>query len=66
MTAAQIAIVVAVSLMLLTVTIAIMVRINRSELRIIERRRQEWIARGSNPDEAPNFYSGSSGGGGGG
>lgn len=44
-----------------TAMIAIMVRANRNELRTIQRRRQEWIDAGADPDDEPNFYSGSGG-----
>jgi hypothetical protein len=36
---------------------------NRSERRHMERRRQEWIARGRIPEEEPRFFSGDFGGG---
>lgn len=65
MTAAQTIIVVGGSLLLATPMIALMVRANHSERRHMERRREEWIARGSIPEEEPNFYSGHGGGSGG-
>jgi hypothetical protein len=40
-----------------------MMRANRREKEIIERRHNEWVARGSDPDEKPNFFSGNLGGG---
>jgi hypothetical protein len=40
-----------------------MTRANRSERRHMERRRQEWIARGRIPEEEPRFFSGDFGGG---
>ena len=63
MTAVQEVIVVGGSLLLLTPIIALMIRANQSERRQMERRRAEWIARGSIPEEEPNFYSGPGGSG---
>jgi hypothetical protein len=62
MTAVQAVIVAGGSLLLMAATITAMVRANQSERRQIERRRAEWIARGTIPEEEPNFYSGSGGG----
>lgn len=45
--------------------VAWMVRANKREQEIMDRRRQEWIANGSDPDEEPNFYTGFGGGSGG-
>ena len=41
--------------------VAWMVRANRREQEIMQRRHEEWLANGSNPDEKPNFFSGPSG-----
>lgn len=49
---------------LLWAMIAWMIRANRREREYMERRRQEWIADGSRPDEEPKFYSGTACGGG--
>jgi hypothetical protein len=46
---------------LLAVMVLLMRRVNRNELQRIERRRQKWIEAGSNPDDEPNFFSGSPG-----
>ena len=43
------------------VIIAVMIRLNQSERRLMERRREEWIAGGCIPEEEPNFFSGNSG-----
>ena len=61
MTAVQAVVVGSGSLLLLTAMIAGMIRANESERRYMERRREEWIARGRIPEEEPNFYTGSSG-----
>jgi hypothetical protein len=61
MTAGQAVLVVGVSLVIVAAMIAVMTRVNQSERRIMERRRQEWIARGSLPEEKPCFFSGSAG-----
>ena len=42
--------------------VAWMIRSNRREQEIMDRRRQEWIEGGSHPDEEPKFFSGNSGG----
>ena len=49
---------VGVSLVIIAVMTAVMIRVNQSELRLMERRREEWIAGGCVPEEEPNFYSG--------
>jgi hypothetical protein len=64
MTAVQAAVVVGGSFLFLTPVIALMTRANQSERRHMERRRAEWVAGGSIPEEEPNFYSGFSGSGG--
>jgi hypothetical protein len=61
MTAVQAVIVVGGSLVLLTVMIRAMMRAIRNERQHIERRREEWISRGSIPEEEPNFFFGSGG-----
>lgn len=63
MTAGQIVVVVVGSLALCWAMIAFMVRANRTEQRIIERRRQEWLDGGADPGDEPNFFSGPGGGG---
>jgi hypothetical protein len=50
------------SFLLMWAMVAWMLRANKREKEVIERRHQEWIAAGSNPDEKPNFFSGSAGG----
>ena len=40
------------------VIIAVMIRVNQSERRLMDRRREEWIAGDRIPEEEPNFYSG--------
>lgn len=64
MTAAQTVILIGGFLLLMSAMIAWMARANRHEKEIIERRHRAWIARGSIPEEKPNFYSGFGGGGG--
>jgi hypothetical protein len=59
MTTAQAALVAGGSLVLLTMMIAAMTRLNRSERRLMQRRREAWIAEGRVPEDEPNFYSGS-------
>jgi hypothetical protein len=44
---------------LLTMMIAAMIRLNRSERRLMQRRRAAWITEGRVPEDEPNFYSGS-------
>lgn len=66
MTAAQAVILVGGALVFIAAMVALMTRANNREHRIMQRRRQEWIANGSIPDEEPNFYTGTGGGGGGG
>jgi hypothetical protein len=61
MNTAQAVIVVGGSLVLLTAMIAAMIRAIRSERRVMERQREEWIAGGRVPEDEPNFYSGSGG-----
>jgi hypothetical protein len=39
--------------------IAAMIRLNRSERRLMERRREAWIIEGRVAEDEPNFYSGS-------
>ena len=62
MNAIEVAIVVAGTLMVAAAMIAVMVRINQSERRLMDRRHEEWIAGGSVPEEKPNFFSGNLGG----
>ena len=63
MNAAQIVIVVVGDALLsLTVMIGAMVWANKSERPYTERRREEWVAQGSIPEEEPNFYSGTDSG----
>jgi hypothetical protein len=57
----QAVIVVGGSLLLLTAMIAAMIRATQSQRRHMERRREEWVARGSIPEEEPNFYACSGG-----
>lgn len=64
MTATHAATVIGGFLVVLIAMTAVMIRINRSERRYIDRRRQEWIARGGIPEDEPKFYSGSSDAGG--
>jgi hypothetical protein len=59
MTTAQAALVAGGSLVLLTMMIAAMIRLNRSERRLMQRRREAWITEGRVPEDEPNFYSGS-------
>jgi hypothetical protein len=59
MNAGQAVIVVGGSLLVLTAMIATMIRANQSERRRMEHRREEWVARGSIPEEEPKFYTGS-------
>jgi hypothetical protein len=35
-----------------------MIRANRAEKRVIDRRYQEWLDNGAVPEEKPNFFSG--------
>jgi hypothetical protein len=62
MNAAQAVIVIGGFLVLMSVMVVLMIRINRREREIMERRHEEWIARGSIPEEKPNFFSGNPGG----
>ena len=62
MNAAQAVIVIGGFLVLMSAMIALMIRVNRREKETIERRYEEWIAGGSDPDEKPNFFSGNAGG----
>lgn len=48
-------------LALIAVAFTVMIRINRKERLVMERRRAAWIAAGSIPEDRPNFYSGSGG-----
>ena len=61
MNAGQAVIVVGGSLLLLTAMIAAMIRANQRERRHMEYRREEWVARGSIPEEEPKFYACSGG-----
>jgi hypothetical protein len=63
MTTVHAVIVLGGSLLILTASTAMMIRANRSERRVIERRTAEWIAGGCVPEEKPNFYTGSGGSG---
>ena len=56
MNAVEAAIVVIGALMVATAMIAVMVRINQSQRRTMERRREEWIAGGRVPEEEPKFF----------
>jgi hypothetical protein len=58
MNAGQAALVAGCSVVLLTVMIVAMIRVNRSERRSMQRRREAWIAEGRVPEDEPNFYSG--------
>jgi signal recognition particle GTPase len=62
MTVVQAVVVIGGSLALMSLMIAGMARANNHERQVIERRHAERIANGSNPDEKPNFFSGSGGG----
>jgi hypothetical protein len=64
MTSLQVVLVVVGSLALAWAMTALMVRANRKERRSMERRRQAWIDSGADPDDKPNFFSGSGSGGG--
>ena len=61
MNAGQAVIVVGGSLLLLTAMIAAMIRATQSQRRNMEHRREEWVARGSIPEEEPKFYACSGG-----
>jgi hypothetical protein len=61
MNACQALILVGGSLALLTAAFAVMIRLNESERRQMERRREAWIADGCIPEDQPNFYSGNAG-----
>lgn len=54
-TAAQTVIVAGSSVVLITAMTAAMIRMNRSQRRTMERRRAEWVAGGSIPEEEPHF-----------
>jgi hypothetical protein len=58
MSSGQAVLIVIVSLVIIASMTAVMIGVNQSERRIMQRRRQEWIARGSLPEEKPNFYVG--------
>ena len=58
MTVDQAVIVIGGSFLLLTAMITMMRRANQAERRSMERRRQEWIDAGGNPEEEPDFYAG--------
>jgi hypothetical protein len=58
MSAGQAVLLVGASLVIIAVMIAVLLRVNQSERRLMERRREEWIAGGCIPEEEPNFYSG--------
>lgn len=62
MSAAQIVILAAGFLVLTAAMVAAMRKANETERRSMQRRHQEWIERGCEPDERPNFYAGDSGG----
>ena len=62
MNAVEAAIVVVGTLIVAAAMIAVMVRINLSEQRLMQRRHEEWIAGGSVPEDKPNFFSGNLGG----
>jgi 3-mercaptopyruvate sulfurtransferase SseA len=65
MLAIQIVVAVAGFGALMWAMVAWMIRANRHERELMERRRSEWIANGSDPDDEPNFYTGFGGGSGG-
>ena len=56
MNAVEAAIVVIGALMVATAMIAVMVRMNQSQRRTMERRREYWIAGGRVPEEEPKFF----------
>jgi hypothetical protein len=58
MTAVQVVIVVVGSLLFLTLMIKVMNRALQRERRYMERRRAEWIAGGSIPEEEPRLFMG--------
>ena len=62
MNAVQTVMVIVGSLALCWAVIGWMVRANRVERQSIERRRQEWLDSGADPDDEPNFFSGSGSG----
>lgn len=62
MTAAQAIILIGGSFVLMSVMVAWMRRTTENERELMQRRHDEWVANGSNPDEKPNFYMGSGGG----
>ena len=64
MTAAQAVILIGGFLVLLSGMIALMIRVIKREKQSMQRPQEEWIARGSIPEEKPNFYSGAGGEGG--
>ena len=59
MTAAQAVILIGGFLVLLSGMIALMIRVIKREKQSMQRPQEEWIARGSIPEEKPNFYSSS-------
>jgi hypothetical protein len=61
MNAVQVVIVGFGGLALVATTIKVMIRMNRSERQIMERRMAEWRAAGSIPGDKPNFYAGQGG-----
>jgi hypothetical protein len=58
MTAEQIVILIGGWLLVSVPIVTMIVRANRRDLRIVKRRRQEWIDSGADPDEEPRFYRG--------
>ena len=62
MTAVQVMILLFGFLLLATAMSALMVRFNRSQQAVMQRRREAWIADGADPDKEPQFYGCGSGG----
>jgi hypothetical protein len=61
MNAVQAVILACGGLALIATTIKVMIRMNRRERQIMERRMAEWRAAGSIPEHKPNFYVGHGG-----
>jgi low affinity Fe/Cu permease len=58
MTAVQVVIVVGVTLLVITAMVVVANRVIARERRSVQRRCEEWIARGRIPEEEPKFFSG--------
>jgi len=65
MIAIQIFLIIAGSAGLIWAMVVWMLRASRREKEIMDRRHEEWRANGANPEEKPNFYSGTGCGAGG-